>query len=457
MVTFEYDRTNTKSIYLHACRLLNNSLHSIYGEIVLGSPRSKGDLGNLVEKLHFGIENNNNPEPDFVEVGLELKVTGIRYNEEGEPVAKERLALSMIDYKTLPLENWDTSSFVKKNMYLLILVYRYQKGEPVYTQQFVGAFTWRPSSRERALIMSDWITIRSKVAAGNAHLLSESDTQYLAANTKGANKNVVREQYIPFAPKAKPRSFSFKASFLTHLIRSNLDRQYQENTVHLYSDGASLEPLNSIEDTIAFRVKPFIGMTDKEICSVTGTTMTDAKSATRILLNAMLGFQPGQSIAEIEAAGIVIKTVTTTDSRLLKESMSFKRIDYHDICDEQWHPDDGPQAYFREVVTSRFLFVVFDRHGVSKIRTFKGVMPFCLPSDAEHEAHALWDDIRQCVLHSRYEELYSLKTQSYFHLRPKARNAADRIMTPTGVMAKKYAYWINRSVVFEALRTHGFV
>jgi hypothetical protein len=137
--------------------------------------------------------------------------------------------------------------------------------------------------------------------------------------------------------------------------------------------------------------------------------------------------------------------------------MSFKQVDYCRILDEEWNPNEGPQAYFREVVTTRFLLVVFDRKGDSKTRTFKGVVPFTLPADAELEANKFWNSIREHVRKSDYDGLYALRSRKYFHLRPKAQNAVDTVLTPSGVRAKKYAYWINKTVIYDVLKDHGLV
>jgi DNA mismatch repair protein MutH len=487
VISFEYDPQDAESIYAHACRLTSKDLYFFYQEKCIESSKGKGDLGLLVEKLHFGIEPNSNPEPDFPKVGLELKVTGVRSSANEEMIAKERLVLSMIDYKKLGDEKWETSSFKRKCMYLLVILYRYNKYVPAYHQEFLGAFVWRPSAAEYNVIMSDWMLIQRKVSSGQAHLLSESDTQYLAANTKAANSAVLREQYIETAPKAKPRAFSYKPSFLTHIIKANMDPRYKESTVSIYQPYSDLstnisktvddflsneltrKPVNkdtasivrdsgtSIEAEIEARLRPFVGLTAAEISKITGSKLSSAKNSSRLLVNEMLGYRRDASIAEIVAAGIVIKTVTTKDSCKVPESMSFKQINYRSLLSEVWNPDHGPQAYLREVVTSRYLFLVFDRIGTSMERTFRGAMPFRLPIDAEEEAHWLWERIRDCLRRSEYDLLYSLRSRQYFHVRPKAKNAQDTIVLEDGVNIKKMAYWINRQFLASELKTRGFI
>ena len=64
-----------------------------------------------------------------------------------------------------------------------------------------------------AIIEHDWETIMEKVRAGRAHELSEGDTLYLAACTKGANASSVRQQPFSELP-AKQRAYSLKSSYI---------------------------------------------------------------------------------------------------------------------------------------------------------------------------------------------------------------------------------------------------
>lgn len=61
---------------------------------------TKGSLGGIIEEALFGIEANGESEPDFIDAGIELKVTPYRRNKDNTLSAKERLVLNMIDYMT---------------------------------------------------------------------------------------------------------------------------------------------------------------------------------------------------------------------------------------------------------------------------------------------------------------------------------------------------------------------
>ena len=57
----------------------------------------KGSLGDIIEEALFGIEKNTESEPDFIDAGIELKVTPYKRNKDNTLSAKERLVLNIID------------------------------------------------------------------------------------------------------------------------------------------------------------------------------------------------------------------------------------------------------------------------------------------------------------------------------------------------------------------------
>ena len=61
--------------------------------------------------------------------------------------------------------------------------------------------------------------INKKIASGKAHELSEGDTFYLGACTKGANALSVTKQPFSEIP-AKQRAYSFKQGYVNHIIAS---------------------------------------------------------------------------------------------------------------------------------------------------------------------------------------------------------------------------------------------
>lgn len=106
-----YDKSSVSSILAYAQKLIGHSLIEVarVPEEALNS-RSKGNLGDLVEKYFFEIEPPNNHSPDFPEAGLELKTTGVTIGTKQKYLAKERLVLTNIHPRHIRSESWQQST-----------------------------------------------------------------------------------------------------------------------------------------------------------------------------------------------------------------------------------------------------------------------------------------------------------------------------------------------------------
>ena len=123
-----YNSFDVKSIVEYAQVLVGSTLreHIDVNEID-DIHRRKGSFGNAVEYYYFKYDLNSDSNPDFAEVGMELKTTPLKKSGNGKLVAKERLVISMINYMTVVNEEFETSSFVHKASDVLLISYLYEK------------------------------------------------------------------------------------------------------------------------------------------------------------------------------------------------------------------------------------------------------------------------------------------------------------------------------------------
>ena len=180
---------------------------------------NKGGLGQLIEKYLFGIDNNSDSEPDFMPAGIELKVTPYKKLKDGKLSAKERLVLNIIDFETEYKNEFKSSHFWFKNNKIELLWYLWEpnkdKKDYIITHEKLLELS---NNEDLKQIEKDWNTIIDKIKQGKAHEISEADTMYLGACTKGANAKSLRTQ--PFSEiKAMQRAFCFKTSYMTQLVR----------------------------------------------------------------------------------------------------------------------------------------------------------------------------------------------------------------------------------------------
>ena len=94
---YNYDRTSKWSILEYSKLLLGKTLEEAIAPNVIEARKGKGRLGQLVEEYFFGYDVNSNPDADFSDAGLELKVTPLKELKNKVLAIKERLVCTMID------------------------------------------------------------------------------------------------------------------------------------------------------------------------------------------------------------------------------------------------------------------------------------------------------------------------------------------------------------------------
>ena len=273
------------------------SLLSVWSDVRKYGKKRKGFLGNLVEEYVFGKKADSKAEADFAIAGVELKTTPLKKHNKKALVAKERLVFSMIDYTTVGNEKWETSSFLSKNALVLLLFYLYEPTQELLNYRFrlryLLDFINGLQPQERLQIKKDWEYIIAKVHAGNAHLLSEADTMYLSACTKGKNAQDVRmatnaNQTVP----AKRRAFSLKKGFLDRIV----ERELSGVTEDIASLGADVE--KTVEESTREKIVRYVGMTDIQLAEKFEVSMK-AKNWRQLLITKMLTGKQAKAVEEL--------------------------------------------------------------------------------------------------------------------------------------------------------------
>lgn len=227
MKIYEYDANNTESILKYAKQLENKTLREIFSNEVLESMReeiegNKGKFGQILERYFFGYECNSDSEPDFP-CGLELKVTPLKINKNRSISPKERLVCNIINFENIVNETWENSTFLKKNGNMLIIQYIDPLDKNINRLDYkilkVFIHNINDDFEHYQQFKEDWHTIVSKIKDGKAHKLSESDTKYLGACTKGATAATSFRKQPNSEDPAKQRAFSFKTKYMKSLIQ----------------------------------------------------------------------------------------------------------------------------------------------------------------------------------------------------------------------------------------------
>ena len=436
-MTEKYDKTSVESIFNYAELLTGKTLNeAVTLPKEVANSKNRGDLGGLVEAHFFELPPTTS-NLDFPKAGLELKTTGLKKRADGTLQAKERLVLTMINYLDIVDEEWSSSVFFKKCKLMLILFYLYQKDIPSIHQRFIlSPFLYKIEKHDFATIKRDWEFIKNKVLEGKAHELSEGDTFYLGACRKGSGGPGEKLRQQPFSEMgAKARAFSFKASYVNSLI-----------DFHLETPAIMDVTRQSFEEVTRDRFSPFVGNTVGELAQRFDYFKTgpNQKGYLRNLSVRILA-DGGQTIPELDKAGIEMKTIRLTKTGRPRESMSFPGFSFMGILDEMWE-----ESSFFEKLESKFLFIVFkeDEHGVERLDK---VLYWNMPYQDRLEAKRVWEDTKKRVAKDAFD-LPKTSESSVAHVRPKARDGQDTLPTPQGRQRVKQGFWLNASYIKQVIK-----
>ena len=415
--------------------------------------KRKGLLGELVEWHVFGKKPDSRSEADFNIAGVELKTNPIKKHSTKKYVSKERLVFSMIDYDKVVEEKWESSSFLKKNSLLLLMLYLFTKEEGIldYKFKFIHLLDLLKdiSAQDVEQIRKDWEFIVAKIGRGEAHLLSEADTYYLGACTKAKNSSVVRDQPLARIP-AKPRAFSLKQTYINYLIQTRLLGK-KDDSVSLYT---KVDVKKTVEEVIASKFKKYLGKTDMEILSMIDWEIKiKPKNYKRLLVNRILTGKGSNNIEELEKANIEMRVVTLEQTGTLKESLSFPAFDYKDLVTQVWYDEAGERMsdFHAMLEMKKFLFVVFRKSKDDDDITLEKVVFWNFPMSDLKEAESVFEKTQKCIKEGRYDNLPKSSENRVAHVRPHGRDGKDTLMTPQGTQEVKRCFWLNAKYIQNAL------
>ncbi|MCQ2291036.1 MAG: hypothetical protein MJZ63_07185 [Muribaculaceae bacterium] len=459
-----YDPSSKSSILSHARLLLGKSLKDLYNEaIVLNGGR--GRMGQCVEQFHFQYSPNSEAAPDFPEAGVELKCTPLKTLSDGSMVPKERLVLNIIDYIKEGKATFETSSFWKKNQWILLMFYLHENGVPVIDLIFKIIRLWNFPEVDLKIIRDDWEKLHWKMTHGLAHEISEGDTLYLGACTKGSKAGAeMRKQLDENAPLAQQRAYSIKPKYMSTIILDSLlhpemhdglylSKKQKEKFIKIAAEASNIvnsieeyQPNETFEELVERKFKPYYGRTVYEIEETTGINITSkVKAVSHATICAILGVKT-QKIKEFEKANLQQKSIRLEPNGKLKESMVFGQIKYNEIINEENWED----SVWYETLTQRFIFVVFrkNENGDPKSSVLEKVFFWAMPQSDLQLAKIFWKDTKYKIKNGDFEHFMKSSDDNICHVRPKAKDSKDLMDTPFGPQKKK-GYWLNRDYILK--------
>lgn len=445
---------NRQEIELISKSAIGKSVNDILNEetvTVEDKEENKGGLGQLIEKYLFGINNNSDSEPDFMPSGIELKVTPYKRIKGGKLSAKERLVLNIIDYMTEYKNTFRSSHFWYKNNKIQLLWYLWEankdKKDLIITHEKLLELDKNEDLRQ---IEEDWNFIINKIREGKAHEISEADTMYLGACSKGANALSIREQPFSDIP-AMQRAFCFKNSYMTQLVRKYIG---DYSNVEKVLKGTN----NTFNEFVLNIIAKYKGKSQNELMKEFNMD-TKAKNVNSMLISRMFNVKGKLSeTEEFQKAKIIPKTIRIEENGRIKESISLPYFKYTEIVNQDWETSDLRE----ELETTKYMFFIFKRKNGEYI--FKGIKLWNMPEvDIKTSVMEMWKKTYNTIKTGnivksiengiRKTNFVGMSENNVCHVRPHGRNANDVCKLPvadrlTGATEyTKHCFWINNNYI----------
>ena len=200
------------------------SLGEIADELEVEVPENllvdKGWGGQLIE-AYLGATAGNLPEPDFQEIGVELKTIPI--SSEGKPL--ETTFVCVAPLSPVLGETWKTSTVFKKLQHVLWVPIVSDKHIPIPHRQIASPFLWRVEDQDESVFESDWNELTDLIVYGKHDEITAKHGEHLQLRPKAADSSV-RTSGIDREGKpvlAPPKGFYIRTSFTKQL----LNQQFQ--------------------------------------------------------------------------------------------------------------------------------------------------------------------------------------------------------------------------------------
>ena len=424
----------------------------------------KGGIGVLMEENVFEYGANNKSKPDFEKAGVELKSTPVKRNKNGTYSAKERLVLNIINYMTEYKKTFQTSSFYTKNNKLFIMFYLWEDKLPKSEYTILSNILYEFPEEDLEIIKQDWHNIIHKIKEGKAHEISEADTLYLGACTKGRNNQDLTRQ--PFSDiLAMRRAFCLKNSYMTFLVRSKVMNDKVESIINKSKLGNT-----TFERLIYDKVKRYIGKTVEELVNIFNLNSASKNVNERIFASMLNINGKVNDCEEFQKANIKCKTIRVKCNGTIQESMSFPAFKFTEIVNEEWETSNLRESFSE----FKYVFVLFNE--IEKNYRFSGFILWNMPlSILDKQIKDVWNETVNVIKSGNIIKKYKVQSNGktlisnnfpkitfngLCHVRPHARTSSDTNPLPirdklTGISEyTKQCFWLNSSYIKSIIRVN---
>jgi len=196
-------------------RTLGSIAQSLNIQVPINLQREKGWVGQLLEKV-LGTSAGNQSEPDFLELGIELKT--IPVNAKGTP--QESTYVCVVPLSNLTGLNWESSHVKKKLNQVLWIPIETEKEIPLANRRVGMGLFWTMDEETENRLKCDYDEFVEQIAFGKVDKITASQGELLQIRPKAANASKVTVGIGEDGEQIKtlPRGFYLRPAFTKKIL-----------------------------------------------------------------------------------------------------------------------------------------------------------------------------------------------------------------------------------------------
>jgi len=178
--------------------------------------REKGWVGQLIEKL-LGASAGNKAEPDFTNLGIELKT--IPLDKNGKPC--ESTYVCVVPLNDLAGLHWENSLIKAKLNKVLWVPIEGDRTIPLAKRRVGSGFLWQADTDTETKLKEDFNDFIDRIALGQVETITADQGNLLQIRPKAANASVLTMGIGESGETIRtlPRGFYLRPSFTKQIIR----------------------------------------------------------------------------------------------------------------------------------------------------------------------------------------------------------------------------------------------
>lgn len=272
------------------------------------------------------------------------------------------------------------------------MYYRYIRGakrENFTVEKIDEIILEKLPERDQIIIQHDWGKIARYVKEGKAHELSERDFMYLSPARKGSG-GTEKVKYDNRFPKAKPRAYSFKKSYMTKLFN---ERMLTPEEVSYILPDAVLPKEKEFDDILIETLKPYFGRTVDSLKKEFPNYRSGYSDKNDIIKQIYKSECELEKTDEFQKANYKLRTLTVDKKGTPTQDMSFSTFDFDALLKEKnW----SESIVYDEMVEPKFLLVIFSKNADGK-EILNNALIWYIPKKDENKVKEVWKEARKVI------------------------------------------------------------